>query len=120
MSHREPPAEESPAAAAQVPPPAHPMTADSWRNLIEHIGKEPSSSPLPKNKNKTQKKQPQPGPKPSEERSGPGEGEASPGLAAATLWYRALGLLHSQEGFLAARSAQVSEAAAGPAARSWF
>ncbi|KAM9274858.1 ephexin-1 isoform 2-T2 [Cariama cristata] len=38
---REPPAaaEESPAAAtAEAPPPAHPMTADSWRNLIEHIG----------------------------------------------------------------------------------
>uniref|UniRef100_A0A8C4V2L1 Neuronal guanine nucleotide exchange factor n=1 Tax=Falco tinnunculus TaxID=100819 RepID=A0A8C4V2L1_FALTI len=36
---REPPAaaEESPAAAAEAPP-AHPMTADSWRNLIEHIG----------------------------------------------------------------------------------
>ncbi|XP_062462599.1 ephexin-1 isoform X2 [Pezoporus occidentalis] len=35
---REPPAaaEESPAAATA--PPAHPMTADSWRNLIEHIG----------------------------------------------------------------------------------
>ncbi|KAM9279561.1 ephexin-1 [Morus bassanus] len=32
-------AEESPAAAtAEAPPPAHPMTADSWRNLIEHIG----------------------------------------------------------------------------------
>ncbi|XP_071422131.1 ephexin-1 isoform X2 [Pithys albifrons albifrons] len=26
------------AAAAAEPPPAHPMTADSWRNLIEHIG----------------------------------------------------------------------------------
>uniref|UniRef100_A0A663ECJ3 Neuronal guanine nucleotide exchange factor n=1 Tax=Aquila chrysaetos chrysaetos TaxID=223781 RepID=A0A663ECJ3_AQUCH len=39
--HREPPAaaEESPAAAtAEAPPHAHPMTADSWRNLIEHIG----------------------------------------------------------------------------------
>ncbi|KAM6064452.1 ephexin-1 isoform 1-T1 [Theristicus caerulescens] len=38
---REPPAaaEESPAAAtAEALPPAHPMTADSWRNLIEHIG----------------------------------------------------------------------------------
>ncbi|XP_074767879.1 ephexin-1 isoform X1 [Athene noctua] len=38
---REPPAaaEESPAAGtAEAPPPAHPMTADSWRNLIEHIG----------------------------------------------------------------------------------
>ncbi|XP_064313281.1 ephexin-1 isoform X3 [Phalacrocorax carbo] len=32
-------AEESPAATtAEAPPPAHPMTADSWRNLIEHIG----------------------------------------------------------------------------------
>lgn len=44
-SHREPPAaaEENPAAGtAEAPPPAHPMTADSWRNLIEHIGKEPS------------------------------------------------------------------------------
>ncbi|XP_068277086.1 ephexin-1 isoform X2 [Nyctibius grandis] len=38
---REPPAaaEESPAAAtAEAPPAAQPMTADSWRNLIEHIG----------------------------------------------------------------------------------
>ncbi|XP_064929237.1 ephexin-1 isoform X1 [Columba livia] len=39
---RDPPAaaEESPAAAgtAEGPPPTHPMTADSWRNLIEHIG----------------------------------------------------------------------------------
>ncbi|XP_065496406.1 ephexin-1 [Caloenas nicobarica] len=39
---RDPPAaaEESPTAAATAegPPPTHPMTADSWRNLIEHIG----------------------------------------------------------------------------------
>ncbi|XP_064021372.1 ephexin-1 isoform X1 [Pogoniulus pusillus] len=38
---RDPPAaaEENPTAAtAEAPPPAHPMTADSWRNLIEHIG----------------------------------------------------------------------------------
>ncbi|XP_051482273.1 ephexin-1 isoform X2 [Apus apus] len=34
----ESPAEESPAAAAGPPPPAQPVTADSWRNLIEHIG----------------------------------------------------------------------------------
>ncbi|XP_054242153.1 ephexin-1 [Indicator indicator] len=38
---REPPAaaEENPTTATtEAPPPAHPMTADSWRNLIEHIG----------------------------------------------------------------------------------
>ncbi|XP_046779701.1 ephexin-1 isoform X2 [Gallus gallus] len=36
---RNPPAasEDSP-NAAEAPPPAHPMTTDSWRNLIEHIG----------------------------------------------------------------------------------
>ncbi|XP_015726634.1 ephexin-1 isoform X2 [Coturnix japonica] len=37
---RNPPAaaEDSSPTAAEAPPPAHPMTADSWRNLIEHIG----------------------------------------------------------------------------------
>lgn len=34
-------AEETPAPGTAEAPPAHPMTADSWRNLIEHIGKEP-------------------------------------------------------------------------------
>lgn len=34
-------AEETPAPGTAAAPPAHPMTADSWRNLIEHIGKEP-------------------------------------------------------------------------------
>ncbi|XP_039930309.1 ephexin-1 isoform X2 [Hirundo rustica] len=31
-------AEETPAAGTAEAPPAHPMTADSWRNLIEQIG----------------------------------------------------------------------------------
>ncbi|XP_030083117.2 ephexin-1 isoform X2 [Serinus canaria] len=36
LSRAPPAAEETPAAGTAAP--AHPMTADSWRNLIEHIG----------------------------------------------------------------------------------